>query len=60
MQRGSKRARKKEREERERRGKEVHSEETVKKHMKQVLAALAVETRTAATLRALEVLQAPA
>lgn len=36
------------------------SEETVKKHMKQVLAALAVETRTAATLRALEVLQAPA
>jgi DNA-binding NarL/FixJ family response regulator len=35
------------------------SEETVKKHMKQVLAGLAVETRTAATLRALEVLQAP-
>ena len=33
------------------------SEETVKKHMKQVLAALTVETRTAATLRALEVLQ---
>lgn len=33
------------------------SEETVKKHMKQILAALAVETRTAATLRALEVLQ---
>lgn len=33
------------------------SEETVKKHMKQVLATLAVETRTAATLRALEVLQ---
>ncbi len=35
------------------------SEETVKKHMKQVLATLAVETRTAAALRALEVLQAP-
>jgi len=34
------------------------SEETVKKHMKQVLSTLAVETRTAATLRALEVLQA--
>jgi DNA-binding NarL/FixJ family response regulator len=33
------------------------SEETVKKHMKQVLATLAVETRTAATLRALELLQ---
>ncbi|MGE3311721.1 MAG: response regulator [Limisphaerales bacterium] len=35
------------------------SEETVKKHMKQVLAILAVETRTAAALRALEALQSP-
>lgn len=33
------------------------SEETVKKHMKQVLATLGVETRTAASLRAMEVLQ---
>jgi DNA-binding NarL/FixJ family response regulator len=33
------------------------SEETVKKHMKQVLATLGVETRTAASLRALELLQ---
>ena len=30
------------------------SEETVKKHMKEVLGTLGVETRTAATLRALE------
>lgn len=35
------------------------SEETVKKHMKEVLATLGVETRTAATLRALEFLQKP-
>ena len=34
------------------------SEETVKKHMKQVLSTLAVETRTATALRALKVLQA--
>ena len=33
------------------------SEETVKKHMKEVLATLGVETRTAASLRALEFLQ---
>ncbi len=33
------------------------SEETVKKHMKEVLSTLGVETRTAATLRALELLQ---
>lgn len=33
------------------------SEETVKKHMKAVLATLGVETRTAASLRALELLQ---
>ncbi len=33
------------------------SEETVKKHMKEVLSTLSVETRTAATLRALERLQ---
>jgi DNA-binding NarL/FixJ family response regulator len=32
------------------------SEETVKKHMKEVLSTLGVETRTAATLRALELL----
>ncbi|MCC6234132.1 MAG: response regulator transcription factor [Verrucomicrobiales bacterium] len=35
------------------------SEETVKKHMKQILATLGVETRTAASLRAMEVLQKP-
>lgn len=35
------------------------SEETVKKHMKEVLGTLGVETRTAATLRALELLQSP-
>jgi DNA-binding NarL/FixJ family response regulator len=35
------------------------SEETVKKHMKEVLATLGVETRTAASLRALELLQNP-
>lgn len=35
------------------------SEETVKKHMKEVLATLGVETRTAASLRALEILQSP-
>ncbi len=35
------------------------SEETVKKHMKQVLSTLGVETRTAASLRAMEVLQKP-
>lgn len=33
------------------------SEETVKKHMKEVLSTLGVETRTAASLRALEMLQ---
>jgi DNA-binding NarL/FixJ family response regulator len=35
------------------------SEQTVKKHMMEVLATLGVETRTAATLRALEVLSSP-
>jgi DNA-binding NarL/FixJ family response regulator len=35
------------------------SESTVKKHMIEILQALAVETRTAATLRALEVLSGP-
>jgi DNA-binding NarL/FixJ family response regulator len=35
------------------------SEETVKKHMKEILATLGVETRTAASLRALEFLQSP-
>lgn len=35
------------------------SESTVKKHMLEVLATLGVETRTAATLRALEILSAP-
>ncbi len=33
------------------------SEETVKKHMKEILATLGVETRTAASLRAMEMLQ---
>lgn len=33
------------------------SEETVKKHMKEILATLGVETRTAASLRAVEILQ---
>lgn len=33
------------------------SEETVKKHMKEILSTLGVETRTAASLRALEILQ---
>ena len=33
------------------------SEQTVKKHMMEVLQVLGVETRTAATLRALEVLK---
>jgi DNA-binding CsgD family transcriptional regulator len=36
------------------------SEQTVKKHMMEILAKLAVETRTAATLRALEILSSPA
>ena len=35
------------------------SEETVKKHLKEVLATLGVETRTAASLRAMEILQKP-
>jgi len=35
------------------------SESTVKKHIMEILQALAVETRTAATLRALEVLSGP-
>jgi len=35
------------------------SESTVKKHMLEVMQALSVETRTAATLRALEVLSSP-
>lgn len=35
------------------------SEETVKKHMKEILATVGVETRTAAGLRALEYLQSP-
>jgi|SRR4051794_825049 DNA-binding NarL/FixJ family response regulator len=35
------------------------SEQTVKKHMMDVLATLGVETRTAATLRALEILSSP-
>lgn len=35
------------------------SESTVKKHMIEIMQALAVETRTAATLRALEVLSGP-
>jgi DNA-binding NarL/FixJ family response regulator len=35
------------------------SEQTVKKHMMEVLATLGVETRTAATLRALEILSSP-
>ncbi|MBL9139942.1 MAG: response regulator transcription factor [Verrucomicrobiales bacterium] len=33
------------------------SEETVKKHMKEILSTLGVETRTAASLRAMEILQ---
>ena len=36
------------------------SEQTVKKHLMEILARLGVETRTAATLRALEVLSSPA
>ena len=36
------------------------SEQTVKKHMMEILAILAVETRTAATLRALEILSSVA
>ena len=35
------------------------SEQTVKKHLMEILARLGVETRTAATLRALEVLSSP-
>ncbi len=37
-----------------------NSESTVKKHVLEIFAALAVETRTAASLRALEVLSSPA